>query len=219
MSRTRSYDNSGRVEAAAETRRRVIATARDLLVSEGYHAMSVAQLARTAGLSPQTVYNSVGGKAEVVKAVYDVMLAGDEDPTPMSERPEFLAMGEAPDRAAFGRAYAAWSASIYARVGSLLGVLLADGAGGDQGLRDFVSTIDRERRTGNGHAVDTLERRHGLAPGRDREELVDEIWTLTAAEVYDRLVRRCGWTHEAYAAWLGDALAAATAREVSGRKR
>lgn len=217
MSRTRSYDNSSRAAAAAETRRRVLAAARDLLISDGYHATSVARLARTAGLSPQTVYNSVGGKAEVVKAVYDLMLAGDEDPTPMSERPEFLAMAEAPDRAAFGRAYAVWSASIHARVGPLLGVLLAEGPGGDQGLRDFVATIERERRTGNSHAVDTLQRTHGLPPGRHREELIDEIWTLTAPEVYDRLVRRCGWTQEAYAAWLADALAAATVREGSRR--
>lgn len=217
MSRTRAYDNSGRVEAAEATRRRILATAAELLLRDGYHAMSVAGLARTAVLSPQTVYNSVGSKAEVVKAVYDVMLAGDEDRRPMSERPGFLALAESPDRAAFGRAYAAWSASIYARVGPLLGVLLAEGPGGDTGLREFVATIERERRAGNGHALDILEETHGLAPGRTRERLLDEVWTLTAPELYDRLVRRCRWTQDAYAAWLGDVLAAAVERsEVTG---
>lgn len=217
MSSTRAYDNSSRAEAAGDTRRRILDTARHLLLGSGYHAMSVARLAQAAEVSPQTVYNAVGGKAEVVKAVYDAMLAGDESPVPMSERPEFIALGTAADRAAFGRAYAAFAAGILGRVGPLLGVLLAQGAGGDAVLEEFVLTIDRERRVGNGHAVAMLESAHGLPPGRARVELIDEIWTLTAPEVFDRLVRRRGWSQEAYAAWLADVVAAACTRERSER--
>lgn len=125
-------------------------------------------------------------------------------------------MAAAPDREAFARAYAALAAGILARVGPLLGVLLAQGAGGDAGLAEFVATIDRERRTGNGHAVALLADTHGLAPGRTGDSLVDELWTLTAPEVFDRLVRRCGWSEEAYAAWLADALAAACVRPGDG---
>jgi AcrR family transcriptional regulator len=212
VSRPRAYDNSGRARAAADTRRRILDTARTMLLDGGYHSMSVAGLASTAGVSPQTVYNAVGGKAEVVKAVYDVLLAGDEDPVPMSSRPEFLAMGEAPDRESFGRAYAAFGAGIWRRVGPLLGVLLADGAGNDATLAAFVAPIDGERLTGNTSAITMLETRHGLPEGRERGELVDEVWTLTAPELYDRLVRRRGWSHEAYAAWLADAVASACTR-------
>ena len=167
VSRPRAYDNSGRVQAAADTRRRILDTARTMLLDGGYHSMSVAGLASAAGVSPQTVYNAVGGKAEVVKAVYDVLLAGDEDPVPMSSRPEFLAMGEAPDRASFGRAYAAFSAGIWRRVGPLLGVLLADGPGNDATLAAFVATIDGERLAGNTSAITMLESRHGLPDGRE----------------------------------------------------
>jgi AcrR family transcriptional regulator len=212
VSRPRAYDNSGRAQAAADTRRRILDAARRMLLDGGYHSMSVAGLASTAGVSPQTVYNAVGGKAEVVKAVYDVLLAGDEDPVPMSSRPEFLAMGNAPDRESFGRAYAAFGAGIWRRVGPLLGVLLADGAGNDSTLAAFVATIDDERLTGNTSAITMLETRHGLPDGRERGELVDEVWTLTAPELYDRLVRRRGWSHEAYAGWLSDAVVGACTR-------
>ena len=215
MSRARTYDNSGRAEAAAETRARILETARGLLLEGGYHSMSIAQLARAAQVSPQTVYNAVGGKADVVKGVYDVLLAGDESPVPMSERPEFLAIRAAADREAFGRAYAAFGAGILERTGPLLGVLLAQGAGRDAALEQFVATIDRERLTGNGHAVTVLEEAHGLPRGRSREELVDELWTLTAPEVFDRLVRRRGWSQARYAAWLGEVVAAACSREGS----
>jgi len=208
MSTDRAYDNSSRAEAALATRRRIIEAARDMLLRDGYHAMSVSALASTAGVSAQTVYNAVGGKAAVVKAVYDVLLVGDDAPVAMQDRPEFRAMSAAPDRESFVRAYAALCATIYERVGPLLGVLLAQGPGGDAGLQEFVATIDRERRVGNTNALNALDATHGIPPHLDRERFIDIVWTVTAPEIYDRFVRRCGWTHEMYAAWLAEALVA-----------
>jgi AcrR family transcriptional regulator len=208
MSTERAYDNSSRAEAAQATRRRIIEAAREMLLRDGYHAMSVSGLAAHAGVSAQTVYNAVGGKAAVVKAVYDVLLVGDDAPVAMQDRPEFRAMSTAPDREGFVRAYAALCATIYERVGPLLGVLLAQGAGGDTGLQEFVATIDRERRAGNTNALNALEAAHGLPPELDRELFIDIVWTVTSPEIYDRFVRRCGWTHAMYAAWLAEAVVA-----------
>ncbi|WP_082588715.1 TetR/AcrR family transcriptional regulator [Terrabacter sp. Root181] len=208
MSTDRAYDNSSRAEAALATRRRIIEAARDMLLRDGYHAMSVSALASSAGVSAQTVYNAVGGKAAVVKAVYDVLLVGDDAPVAMQDRPEFRAMSAAPDRESFVRAYAALCATIYERVGPLLGVLLAQGPGGDAGLQEFVATIDRERRVGNTNALNALDAAHGIPPHLDRERFIDIVWTVTAPEIYDRFVRRCGWTHTMYAAWLAEAVVA-----------
>jgi len=208
MSTDRAYDNSSRAEAALNTRRRIIEAAGEMLLRDGYHAMSVSGLAANAGVSAQTVYNAVGGKAAVVKAVYDVLLVGDDAPVAMQDRPEFRAMSTAPDREGFVRAYAALCATIYERVGPLLGVLLAQGAGGDTGLQEFVATIDRERRAGNTNALNALEAAHGLPPQLDRERFIDIVWTVTSPEIYDRFVRRCGWTHAMYAAWLAEAVVA-----------
>lgn len=208
MSTDRAYDMSSRAEAAQATRRRIIDAAGDILLREGYHAMSVSNLAAAAGVSAQTVYNAIGGKAAVVKAVYDVTLAGDDEPIAMPDRPEFKAMSKAPDCEAFLRAYAALCATIYERTGPLLGVLLAQGAGNDAGLQDFVATIEQERRTGNTNVLAAMERVHGLPPELDRARFIDVVWAMTAPETYDRFVRRCGWTHEMYAAWLTEALVA-----------
>jgi len=198
----RSYDNSTRREAAAVTRRRILDAATRILLSGGYAGMTVARLATAADVSPQTVYNAIGGKAQVVKAVYDTLLAGDEDPIPMSERPGFLAMRDSADPKAFFEAYAAWSRGIYARVGPLLGVLLEGGSGGDAALREFVATIEAERRTGNGHALELLRRSHGIPRSPGRAALHDAVWTLTSPEVADRLIRRCGWSARRYESWL-----------------
>lgn len=207
----RVYSLERRAERARLTRRRIIDAARDLLLADGFFAMTVPLLAQRAGVSPQTVYNSVGGKAKVVKAVYDGLLAGDDDPTPMSQRPGFRIVVEALDQAAYARAYAAWSRQIWDRVGPLLGVILAHGPGGDAALEEFVTTIDRERRNGNANSLQGLHERGTLPQGRPVDELVDAIWTLTSPEVYDRLVRRSGWNPAQYEAWLGAQLAATLA--------
>lgn len=218
MSTDRAYDNTSRAEAAQATRRRIIGAASEMLLRDGYHAMSVSALAGAAGVSAQTVYNAVGGKAAVVKAVYDVLLVGDDAPVAMHDRPEFRAMSQAPDQEAFMRAYAALCATIYERVGPLLGVLLAQGAGNDSSLQDFVATIDRERRVGNTNALNALEAAHGLPARLDREHFIDIVWTVTAPEIYDRFVRRCGWTHAMYAAWLAEALVAIFDRASTGHQ-
>lgn len=208
MTRARSYDNSARREAAQLTRTRILAAAASLLVADGYPGMSIAGLARAAGVSPQTVYNAVGGKAEVLKATYDVALAGDADDVPMSRRPEFLALHDSPDAASHARLYAALARHIAERVGPLLATVL-DHAGADPALADFVATIERERRTGNGHMVAALAQRHGLPDGVGIEEVVDQVWVLTAPDLADRLIRRRGWSPDAYEAWLATHLAVA----------
>ncbi len=209
MQRVRRYDGTRRREAARRTRIRIVESAREALLSGGYSGMTVARLASAAGVSPQTVYNAVGAKAQVVKAVYDVMLAGDEEPVPIRERPGFLALRDSPDREAFLRAYASLCRGIAERVGPLLGVLLEAGAPGDEAARELVTTIEAERRTGNGNVLAILEQVHGIPTPPGRERLHDIIWTLTAPEVADRLIRRCGWSPDDYEQWLGDQLVAA----------
>jgi AcrR family transcriptional regulator len=206
---TRSYRSVSREALAEQTRSRIVATAREMLLAEGLSAMKMSELAKAANVSPQTIYNSIGGKADVVKAVWDVTLAGDEEPIPMSERPAFQAVIEATDVDAYARAYASWSRDIYVRVGRLLGMILADGAAGDPEVIGFLNTVDRERRIGNTHGLDTLVQCGAVPSGERLERIIDGVWTLTAPEVYDRLVRQCGWSAHEFEYWLSRQLKAA----------
>ena len=120
---TRPYDNTLRTEQARLTRRRIIEAARALLLDGGAQSMSISALAETAGVSIQTIYNAIGNKAAVIKAVYDVTVAGDDDPRPMRDRPDFQAITDAADPAAMLWGYAAFSRRIAERVGPLLVVI------------------------------------------------------------------------------------------------
>ncbi len=206
----RTYDNSARVARAGRTRAAIVATAQDLLLDGGYPAMTVASLAAAAGVSPQTVYNSVGGKPAVVKAVYDRLIAGDDEDVAVSDRPEFRALFEAADRPAFAVAYARWVRMLSERVGPLLGALLAHGT--DAALVDLVATVEQERYVGTTHAITGLRDRIGLPAQHAGEaglrRLVDAVWTLNSPDAYDRLVRRRGWSAEEYETWLAEQLTA-----------
>lgn len=210
---TRAYDSSVREEAMRETRHRILSVAPSLLVEGGYGAMTVAGLAKAAGVSPQTVYNAVGGKAEVVKAAYDVLLAGDESPVPMRDRREFQAVVQAHDPSSYGAAYAAWTRAIYDRVGDFLTALSAHGSAGDPVLEEFVGTIDRERRTGNELSIPAALRE---ALGADLSRVVDVVWLLTAPEIYERLRRRAAWSPDAYERWLAGELEHAVIESPTG---
>ena len=202
----REYESAVREEQARSTRRRIVSAADRLLIGGGYASMTIARLAAEAGVSPQTVYNSVGGKAQVVKAVYDVRLAGDDEPVPIGGRPEFRALVEAPTAAECLRGYAGLGELFWERVGPLLSALLPAGDGGDPVLADLVATTDRERRTGNEYLVAHLADRFGLPPGWTPERAADLVWTLTSPQVADLLIRRCGWSTEAWGRWVTAAL-------------
>ena len=201
---SRRYNNDRRAESARQTRQRILEAAEQELRDVGYHAMTVGSLARRAGVSPQTIYNAVGSKAAVIKSLYDLRLAGDDEPVPLGRRPEFDAVLQQPDAIATIRAYFALGAQIYRRIGGLLGLVLADGPGGDAELKEFAETIDRERRTGNESIVRHLHITFGLPRNRTSEWTVDVLWTATSFELADRLVRRCGWEVDACYAWAAD---------------
>lgn len=165
-------------------------------------------VAATAGVSPQTIYNAVGGKAKLLKAVYDVTLAGDDEPIAMNDRAAIRAIMAAPDARSCLTGYAQLSRVLQERVGPLLAVVTSQAGTGDRDLAEFIETLERERATGNGGVVAHVASRFGLRPGLTVERATDIVWTLTSAEVVGRLVDRRGWSYDDYQTWLAEALVA-----------
>src|SRR5262245_36526950 len=64
---------SRRAKQAEQTRSEIIGAARRLFASQGYAATSVKDIAREAGVSVQTLYDSVGSKADLVRRLNDLI--------------------------------------------------------------------------------------------------------------------------------------------------
>ncbi|WP_133827143.1 TetR/AcrR family transcriptional regulator [Actinomycetospora succinea] len=191
-----------RAEQVRETRRRILVAARDMFVRRGYAGATVDAIAHRAGVSPQTVYNAVGGKAEVLKAVYDVALAGDDEPVPVNDRPHAVAMRAAPDAATALRLYAQMGRQMLERAGPLLVTVYVDAPQQDAQVRAFVEVIEAERRAGTGAVAGWIAERFGLRDGVSVAEARDVLWTLLAPETAHRLVDLCGWSPARWEVWI-----------------
>ena len=181
--------------------------ARDLFLRRGYVGATIGAIAHLAEVSPQSVYNVIGNKAAVLKAVYDITLAGDDKPIPMIERPIAKAMFEAENPQTCLLLYARMGREIAERAGPLLTVVFVQAAGRDPEVRAFVDTIEGERRRGTAGVAGHIAERFGLREGLSVDEAADILWTLTAPELLDRLTRRRGWTLDRYESWLATTMA------------
>ena len=110
------------------------------------------------------MYKSFRGKAGLLKAVYDVTVAGDDDQRTIAERPESLAVSAPRRRRQRPRAYAELARTLNERAWPLLRtVLSARGASAE--VEEFARVTDAERLVGAGMAVDRWDRRGWLRPG------------------------------------------------------
>jgi AcrR family transcriptional regulator len=207
MAAARPYSTALRAEQTALTRRRILAAAGRLFAEHGYLGTTLAAVAAAAEVSVQTVYNVVGGKAVLLKAVYDVTLAGDDEPVPMSERPIVQAVLEAPDARACLARYAEMGRVLNERVLPLVTMLLSQAATGDADLRAFADTIEAERGIGTSGTARHVAERFGLRDRLDTQGAADILWALTSPDISERLVYRRGWGWDRFQEWLGTAMA------------
>jgi AcrR family transcriptional regulator len=199
-----AYDNSSRAAAARATRTRVLAAARDAFLTGGYAGTTIRGVAEAAGVSQETVYKRFGNKAGLLKDVYDVAMAGDEDPVPGGERPEALALRASSGPAEAAAAYGRFAGSLAGRAGPLMRIVLS-ARGSDPDLDAFVATVDAERLTGATFAVRDWAGRGWLRPGLDPDRARDELWTLNSPAVWLLLGER-GWSGADYESWLAGSL-------------
>ncbi len=185
-----------------------VVTAR-ILVERGYAAMTMAEVAAAAGVSVPWLYKVFGPKPALVKRAYDVLLAGDAEPAPISQRPTFRALAVETDPRRVVELYSALSRDLASRIGPLAGVLLAAARAGDPDVADLADTISRERLLGATAFTEHLRQLGALAPGRGADQARDVVWTLISPEVYGLLVLDRGWTPDRYERWLAESLAAA----------
>lgn len=207
MAGKRRYASTLRAAQTDAARARILDAAGRLFTERGYLGTTITGVAEAAQVSLQTVYNVLGGKSVLLKAVYDRTLAGDDQPVPLTARPLVQAVIDAADGRSCLAAYARMARVLGERTLSLVVVLLAQAATGDQDLREFTDTIESERATGTRNCARHVADRFGLRPGLDLDAAADILWTLTAPEVVDRLVHRRGWGWDRVERWLGDTIA------------
>lgn len=172
--------------------------ARELFIANGWAGTGMREVATAAGVALETVYSHFSSKKGLLRAVIDESAVGDDEPVPLAQRPEFVAMGEGSRSARF-RAGARVVSAIHERTAGIA-KLLRDGARADADVAEMLQATRERQRLDTGAAVGLLLGRPATADERDG------AWALTSPEVYLLLVEGSGWTTAQYEAWIEAAL-------------
>ena len=210
----RRYNNAGRARKADQTRREIVAAARDLFLADGYPSTTLAGIASRAGVSVQTVYGQFGSKRAILKQVLDHAAAGDDAPVPVNERPWVQQILTEPDPARKLQLNARGVADIMRRA-CPLDVMLRSAALVDAEANELWQISARQRVEGMRQLADHLAHTGHLRAGLTVADATDRLAVLTDPELYRLTVLERAWTHEQYEAWLTDLSVTSVVQTVS----
>ena len=204
----RRYDASGRREQARARRLAVVLAARELFERDGFRPTTMSAIAAHAGVSTESVYKGFGTKAALAKSVFDLVIAGDDEPVPVAERPAMQAVRDEPDVRRKIAMYVEGLAQRQARSAKVQ-ILIRDGRHVDDSLTPIWAKLADEGLAGmtmlGRHLLDTGQLRDGI----DLSEVRDVLWNYLAIDTYERLVLTQGWPVERYSRWLTHAITSA----------
>ena len=209
---TKRYTSQIRDEQARRTRRTIVTAAHDLFLAQGYAATTIDAVAQAAHVSRRTVFNSVGGKATLLKLAVDWAIAGDDEPIPIADRPAVRAIQAEPDPR---RALVLWAqmvTEIAARAAPISDVLTA-AADADPDAAQLAADAERDRMFGAAAFIRYLASLGGgFAPGITQQHAADLCWAYTDPHLYRRLVTQRGWTTTDFTRFLSTSLTATLLR-------
>jgi AcrR family transcriptional regulator len=199
----RRYHSPRRTAQAAETRSAVLAAARGLLTEKGWAAATVAEIARRAGVSVDTVYASVGRKPEVLRALVEAALSGLDEPVSGEQRDYVQRVLAEPSARGKLRLYAEGIGTLQQRLAPIF-VALRDAAATDQDCAALWREIAERRRANMLRFAADLRATGELRADLSDEHVADVVWSMNAAEYWVLLVHERGWTPARFVEHLTD---------------
>jgi AcrR family transcriptional regulator len=191
----RHYHSLIRQQHAEETHQRILAAARELLVSQGYTGMTMEAIAEAAKVSPKTVFAVVGSKPEILAAlVYPATF----DATVQHFLEQLRTLEEPLQRIEL---VVLISRRIFEALASEFELLRTAGVVALE-LVDVARQVEMRRRKKESYLIGDLHKQGVLRQDLSTEEATDIIWSLTGFELYRMLVIERHWTAERYERWL-----------------
>lgn len=204
----RTYHSPLRAAQARQTRRAVVASARELFLAQGYAATTIAAVARHAGVSPDTIYGTLGSKIGLLKAVLDVTIGGDDEDVAVLDRAGPQALRAEPDQR---RQIALFATGVTGQLERLrpMDDILRGAAAVDPAAAELRADLQlRQRREAMRAFVGWIAANGAFRDGLSEDEGAAIVWTLASPEVHAMLRDVWGWPADRYADWLRDTLTA-----------
>lgn len=202
--KARPYRSPMRSEAAAKTRRDVMQAARDLFVRKGYAGVTMVDVAERAGVALDTVYASVGKKADLFALLLESAISGTDDAIEAEQREYVIAIRREAQAREKLRIYARAVGAIAPRLAPLHAVL-KEAASAEPRLATMWRKLSTRRAENMRFLAADLLATGSLRDDLDVECVADVVWSMNGPEYYSMLVSERGWSVERFTAWLFDA--------------
>ena len=164
----------------------------------------MAAIAAEAGVALKTVYVAFETKSGVLRALWHLLLRGDEDDAPVAERRWYREVLDEPDPERQLRLNARNSRAVKTRAAALLEVIRA-AAPSDADIAALWSRIQTDFYDNQRAIVESLHEQEGAAAAASTStRATDILWTLNHPDLWQLLVGERGWTPEQYEQWFGD---------------
>ncbi len=204
---TRRYDSPRRREQAAATRGAILEAAQPLFERQGYAATTMAAIAAEAGVALKTVYVAFETKSGVLRALWHLLLRGDEADVPIGERDWYREVVAEPDPERKLRLGAHNARLVKERAAAIMDVI-REGAPADPDIEALWARIQTDFYDNQRVIVASLHTMKALRRGLDVTGATDILWTLNHPDVWQLLVVQRGWTPERYEQWFADTVIA-----------
>ena len=199
MSVKRQYSSTRRQAQARETRRSILDAALELFVTNGYAATSIQSIAERAGVAVQTVYAVFGTKRELLRQLIEATITGDDEPLPITERPEAKSVAGEPDAHRRAKLGAALSRAITERVAPIVRVA-EEAAASDPELAAMMKVVKAARQH---EMIASAKMRAGPEGLRvNHDEAAATLYVLYSPQAANMLIGDYGWSPERYENWL-----------------
>jgi AcrR family transcriptional regulator len=197
----RKYHSPLRAGQAEQTRRRICEAAFRLFAERGYAGTTIAAVAEAAGVSPETIYQSLGGKRGLLEGVIELTIAQDGE----DESQEWwAAVAALPGSAERLARMVGYSCRILARTRPIHAVIR-----GAADKEAFAAALGRrllhDRLAGQ---TDRIRRylAADLRAGLSVDAAGERYCVLASPELYYLLTAELGWTDAQHRSWLTELL-------------
>jgi AcrR family transcriptional regulator len=189
-------------QRSAETRARIVSAAYHLFCERGFRAATMEAVGAAAGVSVQTVYFQFRTKDEVLRAVHNWTVLGNDE-LPPERQPWYIAALREPDERKALAKVVAGVALINARIAPTLPIFatLAREPGGE-----IYRTSQQLRRTGMEQLAAALQAKAQLRAGLTPTRAADLLDFFMGPESYAELVQRAGWSQRRWVSWVSETL-------------
>lgn len=155
-------------------------------------------IADAAGVSVKTVEAAFGTKANLLKVLVDVSIAGDDAPVAIRDRPVVKEMDEEADPERFLVLFGAFVRDVSERLAPVA-QLLEQAAASDEEIGELWRTAEQNRLAGARAAAMALAAKTGEI---DVDHANDIFWVLNDPALYRALVDARAWSPERFQEWI-----------------